>query len=99
MSPCLCVHKFYWRHAEPDLECTSDTQAFADLPSLLQERRIAAELGYPDPVNPTYDATTEMYYKVAELLLGRVAEDEAGGRVQVLFATHNEDTCKHIVKR
>ena len=40
-----------------------------------------------------------MYYKVAEELLERLQADKTGNRVQVLFATHNEDTVQHIVER
>ena len=65
----------------------------------IQERKLAAEHGFPDPINPNYEATTAMYYKVAEELLQRVQSDSSGKKVQILFATHNEDTVKHIANR
>ena len=66
---------------------------------MYQERRLAAERGYPDPINPTYEATTDMYNKVANELLARIQADTTGEQVQVLFATHNEDTVQYVVNR
>lgn len=37
-----------------------------------QERARAQALGYPDPVNPTFDATTEMYHKTLSECLRRI---------------------------
>ena len=60
---------------------------------------MAAEHGYPDPINPTYETTTKMYYKVADDFLHRIQEDDTGRKVQTLFATHNEDTVQYIINR
>lgn len=37
-----------------------------------QERARAQALGYPDPVNPSYEATTEMYHKTLTECLRRI---------------------------
>lgn len=37
-----------------------------------QERARASALGYPDPVNPNYEATTEMYHKTLTECLRRI---------------------------
>lgn len=37
-----------------------------------QERARASALGYPDPINPNYDATTEMYHKTLTECLRRI---------------------------
>merc|ERR1719431_2443608 len=61
-----------------------------------EERRLAAERGYTDPVNPTYDATTDMYHRTARLLLEKV-QSEGSKKTQVTFATHNIDTVKTLI--
>lgn len=37
-----------------------------------QERARAAALGYTDPINPSYEATTEMYHKTLTECLRRI---------------------------
>lgn len=37
-----------------------------------QERARAQALGYPDPVNPSFEATTEMYHKTLTECLRRI---------------------------
>lgn len=37
-----------------------------------QERARASALGYEDPINPNYDATTEMYHKTLTECLRRI---------------------------
>lgn len=37
-----------------------------------QERERASALGYPDPINANFDATTEMYHKTLTECLRRI---------------------------
>lgn len=37
-----------------------------------QERERANKVGYEDPINPTYEATTEMYHKILETVMKKV---------------------------
>ncbi|CAG0898934.1 unnamed protein product [Darwinula stevensoni] len=67
-----------------------------------QERARAAALGYDDPINPTYEATSAMYHEVLMECLNRIkrykdAEDEK--RVAVMVATHNEDSVRFTVQK
>ena len=60
-----------------------------------QERALAAERGYSDPVQPTLEATAATYLAAADLLLPRVAV----GGARVMFATHNEDSVSMLTAR
>ena len=61
---------------------------------------MALEQGYEDPVNPDYDATTAMYYRVADLFLDEVKGHQVkdmGNKLQVTFATHNAETVQYAL--
>ncbi|XP_055339436.1 proline dehydrogenase 1, mitochondrial-like [Paramacrobiotus metropolitanus] len=65
-----------------------------------QERDRAAALGYPDPINPDFEATTKMYEKVVTTALEEVkARGIAERKVAIMMATHNEDTVRFTVKK
>ena len=67
-----------------------------------QERRLASQLGYDDPVNATFDATTDMYYAVSELLLREMSTTASGERqrkLHVIFASHNDDTIRWLLRK
>jgi len=68
-----------------------------------QERARAELLGYKDPINSDYEATTAMYHKVLDECLTRIhALKEAGEdpqRIGIMVASHNENTVKYGVQR
>ena len=64
---------------------------------LEKERKLAVEQGYPDPVNPTYEATGEMYNRVVDLLTAHIAE--VGDRCHIVCGTHNEAGARHAAAR
>ena len=49
-----------------------------------------------DLVNPTYEATTDIYHAVVDDLLNKIVSSNQN-KLQVTFATHNEDTVKYVV--
>lgn len=67
------------------------------------ERARASTMGYEDPTNPTFDATTEMYHKVlVECLKKMKAFREAGEknkRVEIMVASHNENTVRFTIQK
>ena len=68
----------------------------------VQEQRLASQLGYDDPVNATFDATTDMYYAVSELLLREMSTAASGERqrkLHVIFASHNDDTIRWLLRK
>lgn len=60
---------------------------------LERERFLSRRDGYPDPTNPSYEATTTMYDGVVEHMLDRVAAGrraDGGSNINVIVASHNE---------
>lgn len=51
------------------------------------ERARAKEMGYPDPILPTLDATHANYDETVAMLLRRIVHGE---KVEVMLATHNQ---------
>lgn len=62
-----------------------------------KERKLARELGYPDPTNPTYDATSDTYHKSMYTMLENIARNP--DRSSAIIASHNEDTVSKAIKR
>uniref|UniRef100_A0A3Q3DLG1 Proline dehydrogenase n=1 Tax=Hippocampus comes TaxID=109280 RepID=A0A3Q3DLG1_HIPCM len=61
-----------------------------------QERERALELDYEDPINPDYETTNATYHKCLDYILDEIA---LRSKVNVMVASHNEDTVKHTLQR
>ena len=73
-----------------------------NLRSISKERSRAEALGYEDPVNPNYEATTAMYEKTLLECLMRIKDlktktDER--RIAAMVASHNEDTVRFAIQK
>ena len=66
--------------------------------SVIKERQRAATLGYDDPINPSFDATTEMYQRVLSEVMKQIIAGERG-LIALMVASHNEDTIRSTVKK
>lgn len=67
-----------------------------------QERARAVALGYEDPINPTFEATTEMYHECLNECLRRIKFNKSIGETQkiaIMIASHNEDTVRYTVNK
>uniref|UniRef100_A0A1A9Z1Q4 Proline dehydrogenase n=1 Tax=Glossina pallidipes TaxID=7398 RepID=A0A1A9Z1Q4_GLOPL len=68
-----------------------------------QERARAEALGYPDPINPNFDATTESYHKTLTECLRRIKilKDcgEDAKKIGIMVASHNEDTVRYAIQK
>lgn len=67
-----------------------------------QERARAEELGYEDPINPSFDATTDMYHQCLEESLRRIKMNKNVGdshKIAIMVASHNEDTVRYTVQK
>ncbi|KAM8992714.1 proline dehydrogenase 1, mitochondrial isoform 2-T2 [Ara ararauna] len=61
-----------------------------------QERERAAQIGYEDPINPTYEKTNEMYHMCLDYILEEIKHSR---KANVMVASHNEDTVKFTLRR
>ncbi|XP_043219354.1 proline dehydrogenase 1, mitochondrial-like isoform X2 [Amphibalanus amphitrite] len=67
-----------------------------------QERYRAASLGYEDPINPTFEATSEMYERCLLETLRRIQHYKKYGqprKLAIMVASHNEDTVRFTVQK
>uniref|UniRef100_U3BBH1 Proline dehydrogenase n=1 Tax=Callithrix jacchus TaxID=9483 RepID=U3BBH1_CALJA len=63
---------------------------------MAQERARAAEIGYQDPINPTYEATNAMYHRCLDHVLKELKHN---AKAKVMVATHNEDSVRFTLRR
>ncbi|XP_077916740.1 proline dehydrogenase 1, mitochondrial isoform X6 [Halichoerus grypus] len=63
---------------------------------MAQERTRAAEIGYEDPINPTYEATNAMYHRCLNYVLEELKHNT---KAKVMVASHNEDTVRFTLRR
>ena len=59
---------------------------------MVEERRLAKEKGYEDPICENFQATTDSYHACVNFLLPLVAKQQAG----IMIASHNEDTVDFV---
>lgn len=74
-----------------------------------QERARAASLGYEDPINESFEATTQMYEQTLSYLMEEIhrelkldsEQDKPVGnrRVSIMVATHNEDAVRFTLQQ
>ena len=62
---------------------------------MIEERGLASQLGYEDPINENYEKTGEMYRACADYVLPGIKNNE----LKFMFATHNEETVQYIAER
>ena len=68
-----------------------------------QERARSLLLGYSDPINPNFEATSAMYHSVLDECLSRIKAFKDAGegpdRIKVMVASHNDDTIRYGIRR
>jgi proline dehydrogenase len=63
-----------------------------------QERRLAQEHGYEDPLNPNFEATTTMYHACLDEVLKSTVKRKPD-QVRIMIASHNEDTVRYAIQK
>ncbi|KAH9493345.1 hypothetical protein DERF_014097 [Dermatophagoides farinae] len=67
---------------------------------LEQERLRAKQLGYDDPINPTFEATTAMYEKNLDFFMNKIIDTGIDKKkFAIMVASHNEDTVRYTLKK
>lgn len=68
-----------------------------------QERERAQALNYPDPTNPSYEATSAMYHQTLTECLRQIKSFKDSGeqinKVAIMVASHNEDTIRFAIDK
>lgn len=64
---------------------------------IVQERSRAKQMGYPDPVNENFEATSRMYEKSLEYCLQQIKLRP--GKLFITIASHNEDTIRFAIDK
>jgi len=73
-----------------------------------QERARAAKLGYEDPINESFEATTKMYEQTLSYLMGEIERElkldgdqdgQNNRRISIMVATHNEDAVRFALEQ
>ncbi|XP_013774417.1 proline dehydrogenase 1, mitochondrial-like [Limulus polyphemus] len=63
-----------------------------------QERLRAKQGGYEDPINPTYEATSDMYERTLNEIMHQIIT-RGDRKIAIMVATHNEDTVRFTVNK
>ena len=63
-----------------------------------QERRLAQELGYDDPINADFQSTSKMYHNCFDQVLNSI-QRRSSGQVRVMIASHNEETIRYAIEQ
>lgn len=60
-------------------------------------------MGYPDPTNPSFEATTESYHRTLMECLRRMKQYKDKGedpkKIGIMVASHNEDTVRFAIEK
>ncbi|CAF0731856.1 unnamed protein product [Rotaria sp. Silwood1] len=62
-----------------------------------QENRLAREYGYESPINPSFEATSQMYHTCLDEVLNNIAKRKPE-QVRIMVASHNEDTVRYAIQ-
>ena len=54
-------------------------------------------MGYEDPINADFDATTQMYQKNFIACLNEIKKRPS--KVEIMVASHNEDTVRFAIEK
>lgn len=63
-----------------------------------QERRLAREQDYEDPINPDFKTTSNMYHACLDEVLKNIVK-RPPGQVRIMVASHNEDTIRYAIQK
>lgn len=63
-----------------------------------QERRLAREYGYEDPINPNFEVTSQIYHTCLDEVLKYTVKRKPD-QTRIMIASHNEDTIRYAIQK
>ena len=63
-----------------------------------QERRLAREKGYEDPINGTFEATSTVYQSCLDDVFTHMLQ-RPSGQIRIMVASHNEETIQYAIQK
>jgi proline dehydrogenase len=63
-----------------------------------QERRLAREYKYDDPINPNFEITSQMYHACLDEVF-KSTQNRNPDQVRIMIASHNEDTIRYAIQK
>uniref|UniRef100_A0A914QCJ2 Proline dehydrogenase n=1 Tax=Panagrolaimus davidi TaxID=227884 RepID=A0A914QCJ2_9BILA len=63
-----------------------------------EESKRAADRGYENPINPSYEATNEMYNKCLERIIKEHHNETNKNKISVMVASHNEESIRKAIQ-
>lgn len=99
----MCIYKSAHQELVEDLEIAKKENFYFGAKLVRgaymeQERPRAKEFGYEDPINPSFEATTEMYEKNLLYCMNEI-KNRPLGMIAIMVASHNEDTVRFAVQK
>ncbi|CAF1316198.1 unnamed protein product [Adineta steineri] len=104
------IYGTYQCYLKETLDCLKHDLAFAEKYNYIfaaklvrgaymeQERRLAQEHGYDDPINPDFDTTSQMYHTCLDEVLKSTVK-RSPNQIRIMVASHNEDTIRYGIQK
>lgn len=110
-----CYLKDAFKQVQKDLACARRENFFFAAKLVRgaymdQERARAAKLGYEDPINESFEATSRMYEKTLSYMMEEIQRElsldsfdpqvgQNNRRISIMVATHNEDAVRYTLEQ
>lgn len=65
---------------------------------MTQENRLADDAGYESPINPSFEATSQMYHTCLDAVFKNMLKRQPD-QVRIMIASHNEDTVRYAIEK
>lgn len=63
-----------------------------------QERRLAQQENYDDPINADFETTSNMYHACVDEVINNIVK-RSSDKVRIMIASHNENTVRYTIHK